>query len=147
MLRARTSLERAGSGEGTLRPRGRCCVRSAGSRAGARAEGNALRRRSDELTAAESLVAALVANGGTNREVAASLFTTVATVEAHLTRIYAKHGIRSRTDLANRRGELVEASRSGRTDVGPSPHRLSGSAPPVYKPDVRVGDCQRKVLL
>jgi DNA-binding NarL/FixJ family response regulator len=45
-------------------------------------------------------VAALVAQGQTNREVAAQLFTTVATVEAHLTRIYRKLGIRSRTQLA-----------------------------------------------
>jgi DNA-binding CsgD family transcriptional regulator len=49
---------------------------------------------------AETRVAALVAAGRTNREVAASLFTTVATVEAHLTRIYAKLRIRSRTELA-----------------------------------------------
>ena len=64
------------------------------------------RREAGQLTAAENRVAALVANGRTNREVAATLFTTVATVEAHLTRIYSKLGIRSRTDLANRlRGE------------------------------------------
>ena len=57
-------------------------------------------RRDDSLTMAETRVAALVAAGRTNREVAAGLFTTVATVEAHLTRIYAKLRIRSRTELA-----------------------------------------------
>jgi DNA-binding CsgD family transcriptional regulator len=57
-------------------------------------------RHDDSLTTAESRVASLVAAGGTNREVAARLFTTVATVEAHLTRIYAKLGIRSRSELA-----------------------------------------------
>jgi DNA-binding CsgD family transcriptional regulator len=57
-------------------------------------------RRDDSLTAAESRVAALVAAGHTNKEVAAQLFTTVATVEAHLTRIYRKLGLRSRTELA-----------------------------------------------
>ena len=57
-------------------------------------------RHDDRLTAAESRVAALVAEGRTNREVAARLFTTVSTVEAHLTRIYAKLGVRSRTELA-----------------------------------------------
>jgi DNA-binding NarL/FixJ family response regulator len=41
-----------------------------------------------------------VAQGQTNREVAAQLFTTVGTVEQHLTRIYRKLGIRSRTQLA-----------------------------------------------
>lgn len=56
-------------------------------------------RRDDSLTAAESRVAALVAAGHRNREVAAQLFTTVATVEAHLTRIYRKLGLRSRTEL------------------------------------------------
>lgn len=59
-------------------------------------------RSSDRLTAAEGRVAALVAEGRTNREVAAQLFTTVATVEAHLTRIYGKAGVRSRTELARR---------------------------------------------
>ena len=57
-------------------------------------------RRDDTLTAAESRVAVLVAGGGTNKEVAAQLFTTVATVEAHLTRIYRKLGLRSRSELA-----------------------------------------------
>jgi len=57
-------------------------------------------RRDRELTSAERGVAALVAKGQTNREVAAQLFTTVATVEAHLTRIYRKLGVRSRTQLA-----------------------------------------------
>jgi DNA-binding NarL/FixJ family response regulator len=44
----------------------------------------------------------LAAAGKTNREIAAQLFTTVATVEAHLTRIYRKADVRSRTDLARR---------------------------------------------
>ena len=44
-------------------------------------------------------MAALVVQGHTNREVAAQLFTTVSTVEAHLTRIYRKLGIRSRAQL------------------------------------------------
>ncbi len=61
------------------------------------------RPRSDrELTSAERRVAALVASGRTNREVSAQLFTTVGTVEVHLTRIYRKLGLRSRTELARR---------------------------------------------
>jgi DNA-binding CsgD family transcriptional regulator len=59
-------------------------------------------RRDGELTNAERRVAAEVASGKTNREVAATLFTSVATVEAHLTRIYAKIGVRSRTELTRR---------------------------------------------
>ena len=62
-------------------------------------------RRDRELTPAERRVAALVAVGKKNREVAAQLFTTVATVEAHLTRIYRKLGIRSRTELARLIGD------------------------------------------
>jgi DNA-binding NarL/FixJ family response regulator len=58
--------------------------------------------RGGDLTDAERRVAAQVATGQTNREVAAALFTSVATVEAHLTRIYAKLGIRSRTQLTRR---------------------------------------------
>ena len=52
------------------------------------------------LTATEQRVAALVAAGRTNTEVAAELFLTVHTVEKALTRIYAKLGVRSRTELA-----------------------------------------------
>ena len=50
--------------------------------------------------AAERRVAALVAEGRTNREVAAALFLGERTVASHLTHIYAKLGVRSRTELA-----------------------------------------------
>jgi len=63
------------------------------------------RRERDELTAAETRVAALVAAGRKNKEIAAELYTTVGTVEAHLTRIYRKLGIRSRAELARRVAE------------------------------------------
>jgi DNA-binding CsgD family transcriptional regulator len=53
-----------------------------------------------ELTAAERRVAALAAEGRTNREVAAALFVGERTVETHLSHIYAKLGVRSRTELA-----------------------------------------------
>jgi DNA-binding CsgD family transcriptional regulator len=65
-------------------------------------------RRDRDLTPAEEHVAALVAVGRTNREVAAQLFTTVKTVEAHLTRIYRKTGVRSRTELSRK---YVDADR------------------------------------
>jgi DNA-binding CsgD family transcriptional regulator len=58
------------------------------------------RQRQDGLTPAERRVAALVAEGRTNREVAATLFLGERTVSSHLTHIYAKLGIRSRTELA-----------------------------------------------
>jgi DNA-binding CsgD family transcriptional regulator len=60
------------------------------------------RRREEGLTAAERRVAALVAKGQTNREVAAALFLGERTVASHLTHNYAKLGLRSRTELARR---------------------------------------------
>jgi len=60
------------------------------------------RQREEGLTAAERRVAALVAEGQTNREVAAALFLGERTVAGHLTHIYAKLGVRSRTELARR---------------------------------------------
>jgi DNA-binding CsgD family transcriptional regulator len=60
------------------------------------------RTRAEGLTAAERRVAALVAAGRTNREVAAELFLGERTVESHLSRVYTKLGVRSRTELARR---------------------------------------------
>jgi DNA-binding CsgD family transcriptional regulator len=60
------------------------------------------RRREHGLTAAERRVAELVAQGQTNREVAAALFLGERTVASHLTHIYAKLGVRSRTELARK---------------------------------------------
>ena len=60
------------------------------------------RTREEGLTPAERRVAALVAEGRTNREVAAALFLGERTVASHLTHIYAKLGVRSRTELARR---------------------------------------------
>ena len=53
-----------------------------------------------ELTETERRVAALVAEGLSNKEVASRLFVSVRAVEANLSRVYAKLGIRSRTELA-----------------------------------------------
>jgi DNA-binding CsgD family transcriptional regulator/sulfopyruvate decarboxylase TPP-binding subunit len=60
------------------------------------------RTREEGLTAAERRVATLVAEGRTNREVAAALFLGERTVASHLTHIYAKLGVRSRTELARK---------------------------------------------
>jgi DNA-binding CsgD family transcriptional regulator len=60
------------------------------------------RRRTAGLTETERRVAALVASGKSNKEVASELFVTVHTVESNLTRIYEKLGVRSRTELARR---------------------------------------------
>ena len=56
----------------------------------------------DALTPTEERVAALVAEGRTNREVGTILVVSERTVEGHLSRIYAKVGVRSRAELAHR---------------------------------------------
>ena len=67
-------------------------------------------RRTDGLTPAELDVAALVGRC-TNRELAARLGVSNKTVEAHLSRIYRKLGVRSRTELALL---VAEAEREGK---------------------------------
>jgi DNA-binding NarL/FixJ family response regulator len=54
------------------------------------------------LSETELRVAQLVAEGRSNKEVAAALFVSVRAVEANLSRVYAKLGIESRTELARR---------------------------------------------
>jgi DNA-binding NarL/FixJ family response regulator len=54
-----------------------------------------------ELTPTELRVAQLAAGGSQNKEIAGALFVSVKTVEANLSRVYAKLGIRSRTELAS----------------------------------------------
>ena len=62
------------------------------------------RTRSDGLAQSERHVAELVAQGRTNAEVAAALFLSERTVKSHLTHVYAKLGVRSRTELAHKLG-------------------------------------------
>ena len=53
-------------------------------------------RLSDELTETERRVAELAAQGRMNKEIAAELYMGVSTVEAHLSRVYRKLGVRPR---------------------------------------------------
>jgi len=62
------------------------------------------------LTPSEREVAELAARGLTNREVAKRLFISPKTVEANLSRIYSKLGIRSRAELGR---VMAEASGDG----------------------------------
>jgi DNA-binding CsgD family transcriptional regulator len=57
------------------------------------------RAAGDELTGTEVRVAELAASGRSNKEIAAELFMGVSTVEAHLSHVYRKLGIRSRAGL------------------------------------------------
>jgi len=52
------------------------------------------------LTDREADVAELVAEGVTNAEIGKALFVSRATVKTHLSRVYAKTGVRNRTQLA-----------------------------------------------
>jgi len=54
----------------------------------------------DQLTPHELRIALRVAEGRTNPEVAAELFVSRKTVEHHLSQVYRKLGVRSRTELA-----------------------------------------------
>jgi DNA-binding CsgD family transcriptional regulator len=56
--------------------------------------------RAVNLAPSELRVAELARSGATNREIAASLYLSVKTVEATLSRIYRKLEVRSRTELA-----------------------------------------------
>ncbi|WP_214370373.1 helix-turn-helix transcriptional regulator [Pseudonocardia sp. H11422] len=61
------------------------------------------------LTAQELAVARLVAAGMSNRQVASELFVSIKTVQFHLTRIYSKLHVNSRTELAANYDTIREA--------------------------------------
>jgi len=75
-----------------------------------RATGETARRRDpstlDELTPQELQIAGLVADGMTNRQIAAQLFLSPRTIDYHLRKIFTKLGITSRSELI--RLSLVE---------------------------------------
>jgi DNA-binding NarL/FixJ family response regulator len=66
----------------------------------------------DELTRTEREVGQLAADGRKNKEIAAAMFIAESTVEAHLSRVYRKLGVRSRAELAGRfiREEAAKAA-------------------------------------
>jgi len=68
-----------------------------------RASGIRVRREprsgADALTASERRIAAMAAGGSSNSDIAQALFLTVKTVEMHLTSVYRKLDIHSRSEL------------------------------------------------
>jgi DNA-binding NarL/FixJ family response regulator len=69
-----------------------------------RASGQTARKRDvstlDELTAQELQIASYVAEGLSNRDVAAQLFLSPRTIDFHLRNVFRKLGISSRIELA-----------------------------------------------
>ena len=80
---------------------------------------------SGALTPTERRVAELVAQGLQTKQVAARLFVSPKTVEGHLSRIYGKLGIGSRTELAHRLGAPRARAREA-----PRSRLQRSSAPP-----------------
>jgi DNA-binding CsgD family transcriptional regulator len=64
------------------------------------------RAAGDELTETEARVAELAVGGMSNKQIALALFMGVSTVEAHLSHVYRKLGVRSRAGLAGALGTL-----------------------------------------
>jgi DNA-binding CsgD family transcriptional regulator len=84
-------------------------LRAAGDRSAARPA--PIPSGSEALSPQESAIVELVSQGLSNREVAARLFLSVKTVEGHLTAVYGKLGIRSRSQL------LAALLHAGRDDA------------------------------
>jgi DNA-binding NarL/FixJ family response regulator len=66
-----------------------------------------VRSGADALTPSESRVAELAAEGRTNREIAAELYVTVATVETHLRHAFQKLNVTARTQLSAALAEKI----------------------------------------
>jgi DNA-binding CsgD family transcriptional regulator/tetratricopeptide (TPR) repeat protein len=90
------------------------------ARAELRASGETARRRDpttvDQLTPQELQIARFVAQGLANKEVASQLFLSPRTIDSHLRNVFAKLGIKSRTQLARLPlGDLDDVGLSGAT--------------------------------
>jgi DNA-binding CsgD family transcriptional regulator len=108
---ARAALEAAVAGFETLGAAGWVAtVRAELARIGGR-------QRMEGLSPAELGVATLVVEGRTNREIASALFLSERTVGGHLTHIYAKLGVRSRTELARKLPSLPPKLRGDASKV------------------------------
>jgi DNA-binding NarL/FixJ family response regulator len=73
---------------------------------------------SELLTRRELEVVSLLTKGRSNREIAAALFISGGTVKRHLTNIYAKLGVRSRLEAAEKVRELGIVHRAAVVESG-----------------------------
>jgi DNA-binding CsgD family transcriptional regulator len=77
----------------------------------------------DGLTETERRIAALIAQGQTNREVAAVMFVTENTVQTHVRHIFRKLRVRSRTELAAQYRYVRAGAATGRRPAAGSERR------------------------
>jgi DNA-binding CsgD family transcriptional regulator len=75
----------------------------------------------EQLTPQELQIAVLVAEGKTNAETGRALFLSTRTVEFHLSRVYRKLGVASRTELVR----LMAAGSAGADASAPAPAKMS----------------------
>ena len=87
----------AGAGMEAFAERARIELRATGDQAPERTPATV-----DQLTPQEAQISRLVAQGHTNREIAAQLFISPSTVEYHLGKVFRKLDVKSRTQLASR---------------------------------------------
>jgi DNA-binding CsgD family transcriptional regulator len=85
---------------------------------------HSLREGPQRLTPQELQVALIVGRGATNKEAASQLFLSPKTIEHHLSRIYSKLQLRSRTELAH----IVAR---GASPVGAPRDQTSGPGAPL----------------
>jgi len=83
--------------------------RSYGIRRGPRASHRKVRHGWDGITATEAKVAALVAEGMSNPQIAADLFLSRRTVQTHVSHILAKLNLSSRIDIAREAAQRAGA--------------------------------------
>jgi DNA-binding CsgD family transcriptional regulator len=99
----------------------------------------ATRTSGERLTETERRVAALVAQGKTNREVASAMFVTENTVQTHIRHIFQKLGVRSRTELtAHLLSALADTRTASRSRGARIRAELCQSARLVQKRSVQI---------